>query len=152
MDIVELASIVLRKLVQINVDIRIAIYTKSDFEVAIDARHLKPDELAAKYEKVSKEFERIRKEQVTSHASRQNELPAGTTFGEPRVSLMVNPLETLYTIIQKGDDYILVSTAIAPKKRRVISTRYIFQIDWEDGLNFNVTVPRVNKTEVSSKP
>jgi hypothetical protein len=132
--------------------VTIAIYSKSDFEVAIDARHLKRDELASKHEKVAQEFERIRKEQVTSHASRQNELPPGKTFGEPNVSLMVNPFERLCTIIHTGDDYILVSEVIAPKKRRVISTRFISQIDWQDGMNFTVTVPHVSKREESSKP
>ena len=131
--------------------ITINIYTEEDHAIAIDSRSLSIDELASKYERVATGLEQTRKDFVTSLQSRTKDLPPGKEFGEPKLGLQLNTMESFYKITAIGDDYILVTNSVAPTKRRVFATRFISSINWDDGLEFNSSVEYVNKTTDRTK-
>jgi hypothetical protein len=131
--------------------ITIEIYSEQDHAIAIDSRNLTLEELTSKYERVAKDLERTRKEILTSLQSNTADIPPGKEYGEPEISLRTNQRESFYKIAATGDDYILVTNAMSPTKRRVLSTRFISSINWRDELPFTWSVPHVNKTTDRTK-
>lgn len=123
--------------------INVTIYSNSDYEIALDARRLDIDTLAAKHQKVAQTRDRTLEKFTASLESKRDDLPAGTEFGKPIVSLAVDGREGLYTVTHVGDDYILVSQEDAQTKRRVFSTRFTSTIGWHDDLRFNTSVGHV---------
>ncbi|MCU0720478.1 MAG: hypothetical protein MUC83_12290 [Pirellula sp.] len=124
----------------------INIYTERDHAIAIDSRNLSLDKLAAKYETVATRLEQTRKDYIKSLQSRVKDLPPGKEYGQPRIGLQLNPRESFHKITAIGDDYILVTSSLAPTKRRVFATRFISSIHWRDELEFNASVEQVDKS------
>ncbi len=126
--------------------ITIEVYPEQLFPIAIDSRKLSLEELTSKYDTVAKQLERTRKEILTSLESSTAQLPPGKQYGEPNISVRSNQRESFYKIVATGEDYILVTSAMAPTKRRALATRYISAIHWREELEFNWSVPHVDKT------
>jgi hypothetical protein len=131
--------------------IAINIYTEKDHAIAIDARNLSLDELASKYDTVATRLEQTRKDYITSLQSRAKDLPPGKEFGEPKLGLQLNTMESFYKITATGDDYILVTNSVVPNKRRVFATRFISSINWRDALEFRVSVEYVDNSTDRTK-
>ena len=131
--------------------ISIEIYSEQDHAIAIDSRNLSLEELAAKYERVATELERTRKEVIASLQASAPKVQAGKQYGEPNISLSPHAKETFYKIAAVGDDYILVTNAIIPSKRRVFATRYISAINWRDELAFTWSAPMIDKPVDTTK-
>jgi hypothetical protein len=130
----------------------VTIYSKSDFDIALDARNLELDALAAKYEKVAQARDRTLAHFTESLESRRKTLPSGAEFGEPTASLFIDKHEGLYTVGQIGEDYILVRYGDEGTKRRAFATRNISSIGWHDDLHFNTSVRHIDKTADRTKP
>lgn len=131
--------------------ITIEIYTEQDHAIAIDSRNLSLEQLSSKYERVAKELERTRKDILTSLQSKTEEIPHGKEYGEPEISLRTNHREAFYKIAATGDDYILVTNATSPTKRRVLATRFISSINWRDELTLTWSVPHIDKATDRTK-
>lgn len=127
--------------------ITIEIYSEQDHAIAIDSRNLTLEELTSKYERVATELVRTRKDILTSLQSSAKDIPPGKVYGEPEISLRTNQRESFYKIAATGDDYLLVTNATSPTKRRVLATRFISSINWRDELPFTWSVPHIDKTK-----
>ncbi len=132
--------------------ITIQIYDEQDHLIAIDAKKLTLEELSAKYEKVASQLERTRKEIFASLKSDPLQIPPGKEYGEPSIGLRINQRESLCKILATGDDYILVTSAASPSKRRVIATRFVSSITWNEELPLTWSVPHVDKATDKPKP
>ena len=101
------------------------------------------DDLIAKHP----EFAAARKAELqrftASLESRQESLPPGLKYGEPRVGLYGHHNMLLCTIEHVGDDYFLVTYGIDEVNRKAFATRFVTSISWQDNLPFSTSVSRV---------
>lgn len=131
--------------------ITVTIYAEPDFEIALDARRLSLDELAAKYKSVADSRAKTLQEATASWELRRKENASGRDSGTPQVSLFIDRREQLYRIVHVGNDYLLVSYEDNTNRQRAFATKYISSIRWHDELRFRTSIRRSTSNPSSTR-
>lgn len=124
---------------------KLLIFPDKEFEILQDAKIMDQDELAEKHPEFAAARDAELKKFTESLESRKHELPAGVTYGEPRVGLYGYHNMLLCTVAHVGDDYFLVTYGFDEVKRKVFATRFVTSISWQDKLPLSTSVSRITE-------
>lgn len=130
--------------------VSVEIYDEEQFRFAMDARHLKLDELEKKYPSVSEKAAEALANYQSSPEARASGNVKGTNFvREPSIELDVDRTTTLCTVLHVDDDYFLVTYGDdSSKKRQVIAKQAVNRIRWaSDDVRFKTSLRTIRRAD-----
>lgn len=126
--------------------VTLTILTNQQAEMEQDISKLDRSALAKKYSDLGEKAEEHMSEFVASLESTKSELPRGTRYGEPQISISPSAGK-LHRVIHVGDDYVLLEPLDDPSYRFVLNVSAIQRLVWYTGPRYATSVKHLHGQE-----